>query len=190
MSDAYCTGSSLMPQKRNPDCAELLRGAAGGALGRVVSIMATLKSLPMTYNKDLQDDKRLLFAAIDDASDIVQLSTGLIATMSVDVAAMRADLAPEMLATDLADHLVRLGVPFREAHHIIGSVVKLADDNKTTIDKLSLADLRSIDERFADNVETVFDFDTSVESRNSTGGTSKRAVQQQIENMLVQCKKK
>lgn len=180
MADAYCTGSSLMPQKRNPDCAELLRGQAGGAIGRLVALLVTLKATPSTYNKDLQDDKRLLFAAVDDADDVMQLCTGLIATMQINCDAMRADLSAEMLATDLADHLVRRGVPFREAHHIVGSAVKLAEARAVAIDKLSLADLRGIDARFGDDVERVFDFEASVESRDSAGGTSRRSVVVQI----------
>jgi len=169
-----------MPQKRNPDCAELLRGQAGGAIGRLVALLVTLKATPSTYNKDLQDDKRLLFAAVDDADDVMQLCTGLIATMQINCDAMRADLSAEMLATDLADHLVRRGVPFREAHHIVGSAVKLAEARAVAIDKLSLADLRGIDARFGDDVERVFDFEASVESRDSAGGTSRRSVAVQI----------
>lgn len=180
MADAYCTGSSLMPQKRNPDCAELLRGQAGGAIGRLVALLVTLKATPSTYNKDLQDDKRLLFAAVDDADDVMQLCTGLVATMQINRDAMRADLSAEMLATDLADHLVRRGVPFREAHHIVGSAVKLAEARAVAIDKLTLADLRGIDARFGDDVERVFDFEASVESRDSAGGTSRRSVVAQL----------
>jgi argininosuccinate lyase len=183
MADAYCTGSSLMPQKRNPDCAELLRGQAGGAIGRLVAMLTTLKSLPFTYNKDLQDDKRLLFSAVDDADDVVQLCTGLIATMKINAGAMLADLSTEMLATDLADHLVRRGVPFREAHHIVGSVVKLAETRRVGIDKLPLADLRAIDARFGDDVATIFDFEVSVESRDSIGGTSRRSVCAQLADL-------
>lgn len=148
-----------------------------------MALLATLKALPYTYNKDLQDDKRVLFAAIDDANDVVQLTDGIVSTLLVDGDATRADLSPEMLATDLADHLVRRGVPFREAHHIVGRVVKLADAERTTIDRLTLAQLRAVDARFGDDVARVFDFDASVESRDVDGGTSRRAVALQLEQL-------
>ena len=118
IDDAYATGSSLMPQKKNPDALELLRGKAGMAIGRSVGIMATLKGLPRAYNKDLQEDKVPLFEAVDTVRDCLAIATGVIVTMRPNPRMMAKALCPEMLATDLADYLVRKGVPFRETHHI------------------------------------------------------------------------
>lgn len=118
IDDAYATGSSLMPQKKNPDALELLRGKAGIALGKAVGLTATLKGLPRAYNKDLQEDKLLLFAAMDTVKDCLAIATGVICTMKPNPEKLIEALSPEMLATDLADYLVRKGVPFRETHHI------------------------------------------------------------------------
>lgn len=118
IDDAYATGSSLMPQKKNPDALEILRGKAGVALGKAVGMTATLKGLPRAYNKDLQEDKVLLFGAFDTVKDCLAITTGVIVTMKPNPEMLRKALSPEMLATDLADYLVRRGVPFRETHHI------------------------------------------------------------------------
>lgn len=118
IDDAYATGSSLMPQKKNPDALELLRGKAGIALGRAVGLTATLKGLPRAYNKDLQEDKVPLFDAVDSVKDCLAIATGVIVTMKPNQEKLMEALCPEMLATDLADYLVRKGVPFRETHHI------------------------------------------------------------------------
>lgn len=118
IDDAYATGSSLMPQKKNPDALELLRGKAGIALGRAVGLTATLKGLPRAYNKDLQEDKVPLFDAVDTVKDCLAIATGVIATLKPNPDMLKKALCPEMLATDLADYLVRKGVPFRETHHI------------------------------------------------------------------------
>jgi argininosuccinate lyase len=118
IDDAYATGSSLMPQKKNPDALELLRGKAGIALGKAVGFTATLKGLPRAYNKDLQEDKVPLFEAVDTVKDCLAIATGVIVTMKPNPEMLKKALSPEMLATDLADYLVRKGVPFRETHHI------------------------------------------------------------------------
>lgn len=118
IDDAYATGSSLMPQKKNPDALEILRGKAGIALGKAVGMTATLKGLPRAYNKDLQEDKVLLFGAFDTVKDCLAITTGVIVTMKPNPDMLMKALSPEMLATDLADYLVRRGVPFRETHHI------------------------------------------------------------------------
>jgi argininosuccinate lyase len=118
VDDAYATGSSLMPQKKNPDALEILRGKAGVALGRAVGFTATLKGLPRAYNKDLQEDKIPLFQAVDTVKDCIAITTGVILTMKPNPEMLMKALCPEMLATDLADYLVRKGVPFRETHHI------------------------------------------------------------------------
>jgi len=180
ISDAYATGSSLMPQKKNPDALELLRGKAGMALGRAVGFTATLKGLPRAYNKDLQEDKRGLFEAIDTTSDCVQIATGVLGTLTVDVEKMGSGLCKEMLATDLADYLVRKGVPFRETHHISGAVVRTAEEMGTDIGSLTLEQLKKIDDRFEADAMEVWNYEMSVERKCSTGGTSLSSVEEQI----------
>ena len=180
ISDAYSTGSSLMPQKKNPDALELLRGKAGMALGRAVGFTATLKGLPRAYNKDLQEDKRGLFDAIDTTEDCVQIATGVLGTLKVDAEKMGSGLCKEMLATDLADYLVRKGVAFRETHHISGAVVRVAEEMGTDIGSLTLEQLQNVDSRFEADVMEIWNYEQSVERKCSTGGTSLSSVEEQI----------
>mmetsp|Transcript_41776 Transcript_41776/g.87676 ORF Transcript_41776/g.87676 Transcript_41776/m.87676 type:complete len:469 (+) Transcript_41776:233-1639(+) len=185
MDDAYATGSSLMPQKKNPDALELLRGKAGVALGRSVGLMATLKGLPRAYNKDLQEDKVPLFDAVDTVKDCLAIATGVIVTMRPNPKMLMKALCPEMLATDLADYLVRRGVPFRETHHISGACVRLAEEQEVSIDTLTLEQLQKIDSRFEEDVLKVWDYVASVERKSSIGGTSKARVLEQVENCIA-----
>lgn len=185
IDDAYATGSSLMPQKKNPDALELLRGKAGIMLGKAVGVMATLKGLPRAYNKDLQEDKVPLFEAIDTVKDCIAIATGVIATMKPKPENLMKALCPEMLATDLADYLVRKGVPFRETHHISGSCVRLAEETDSTIDALTLEQLQKIDPRFEEDVMKVWDYEVSVERKSSIGGTAKSCVIKQIEDCIA-----
>lgn len=184
IDDAYATGSSLMPQKKNPDALELLRGKAGIALGRAVGFTATLKGLPRAYNKDLQEDKVPLFQAVDTVKDCLAIATGVIVTMKPNPDMLMKALCPEMLATDLADYLVRRGVPFRETHHISGACVRLAEEQKVSIDTLTLEQLQAIDPRFEEDVMQVWDYEVSVERKSSTGGTSKATVMKQIDDLM------
>jgi argininosuccinate lyase len=183
IDDAYATGSSLMPQKKNPDALELLRGKAGIALGRAVGFTATLKGLPRAYNKDLQEDKVPLFAAVDTVKDCLAIATGVLVTLKPNPDMLMKALCPEMLATDLADYLVRKGVPFRETHHISGACVRLAEEQKVSIDTLTLEQLQAIDARFEEDVMKVWDYTVSVERKCSIGGTSKASVLDQIEKI-------
>ncbi|KAK9452967.1 L-Aspartase-like protein [Dipodascopsis uninucleata] len=181
LADAYSTGSSLMPQKKNADSLELLRGKSGRVFGSLAGFMMTLKSLPSTYDKDLQEDKEPLFDVLTTVSHSISIATGVISTLSADKEKMLAALTPDMLATDLADYLVRKGVPFRETHHISGSVVRLAEETGIPIDKLSLEQLKSVDARFSADVhQEVFDYEKSVERRTAIGGTSKSAILDQV----------
>jgi len=184
IDDAYATGSSLMPQKKNPDALELLRGKAGTVLGRAVGFTATLKGLPRAYNKDLQEDKIPLFETVDTVKDCLAIATGVIATLKLQEKQLRKSLCPEMLATDLADYLVRRGVPFRETHHISGACVRLAEENQVSIDTLTLEQLQNIDSRFEADVMEVWDYEASVERKSSIGGTAKASVQKQIDDCL------
>lgn len=184
LADAYSTGSSLMPQKKNPDSLELLRGKSGRTFGHLAGFMMSMKATPSTYNKDLQEDKEPLFDNMVTASHSIQIATGVLSTLRIVPEKMKAALTMDMLATDLADYLVRKGVPFRETHHLSGEAVHLAEiNNLSGIDKLSLEQYKSIDARFDADVVKVFDFEASVERRTAVGGTAKSAVLAQLKNL-------
>ncbi|MFN3980993.1 MAG: argininosuccinate lyase [Caldilinea sp.] len=183
LADAYSTGSSLMPQKKNPDALELLRGKSGRLAGHLTGLMMTLKGLPSTYNKDLQEDKEPLFDAVASMSGALQIACGVLSTLQTNPAAMRAALTPEMLATDLAEYLVRKGVPFREAHHIAGAAVQMAEVQGVALSDLELSDLQKLHRAFDEDVSAVWSFDLSVERRDVEGGTSRRSVLAQIAHL-------
>jgi argininosuccinate lyase len=186
LSDAYSTGSSLMPQKKNADSLELIRGKSGRAFGHMAGLYVTIKGLPTTYNKDLQESVEPLIDHIKTVGDSMQIATGVLSTLTINPEKMKAALAPEMLATEFADYLVRKGVPFREGHHISGRVVALAEDQGVPMDQLSLEQLKGIDGRLGDDVNECLDYERAVELKNATGGTSKSAVREQIEMLNKQ----
>lgn len=181
LSDAYATGSSLMPQKKNPDMFELGRGKAGTLLGLLTGLMATLKGLPSTYDKDLQEDKPAVFAAFDTLTVLLPVLANAIRTLTVRPERMRAALDPAMLATDLADYLVEKGVPFREAHEAAGKAVAAAAETGTSIEVLPLETYQSLHPGFGSDVRSVFDAGKSVSRRKSLGGTAPEAVEVQIQ---------
>src|SRR6478609_1063718 len=182
LSDAFTTGSSIMPQKRNPDAAELIRGKTGRVLGDFVALAAVVKGLVLTYGTDLQEDKERVF----DAADTLELSLAAMAAMAADLTAqperMRAACEPGFpTATDLADWVVRvLKTPFREAHHIAGSIVKLAETQGVTLDKLALAEMQKIEPAITAEVFKVLTPEASVASRMSLGGTAPARVKEQL----------
>jgi argininosuccinate lyase len=182
LSDAFTTGSSIMPQKRNPDAAELIRGKTGRVLGDFVALATVVKGLALAYGSDLQEDKERVF----DAADTIELSLAAMAAMIADLKAvpdaMRRAAEPGFpTATDLADWLVRvLKKPFREAHHIAGSIVKLAEDKGVLLEKLSLADMQTIEPSITKEVLDVLSLDASVNSRVSFGGTAPKRVREQV----------
>ena len=180
LADAYSTGSSLMPQKKNPDSLELLRGKAGRVFGDMSGLLMTLKGLPSTYNKDLQEDKEPLFDAIETLSGALPVAAGLLATLAVHPQRMAAALTPELLATDLAEYLVRKGVPFRETHHIAGAAVAQAEAQGIALSELPLATLQALHPAFEEDAAEIWSYARSVEQREATGGTSRRAVREQI----------
>ncbi|KAG5419563.1 ARG4 [Candida metapsilosis] len=187
LADAYSTGSSLMPQKKNPDSLELLRGKSGRIFGELSGFLMSIKSIPSTYNKDMQEDKEPLFDALTTVEHSILIATGVISTLKINKANMEGALTMDMLATDLADYLVRKGVPFRETHHISGECVRKAEDeNLSGIDKLSFEQLKEIDDRFEKDVMDTFDFEVSVERRDAIGGTAKSAVLSQLKNLRSQ----
>ena len=183
LSDSYSTGSSIMPQKRNPDAAELVRGHAGRILGALTALSVTMKGLPLAYAKDMQDDKQPVFEAHDLLTLSLAAMTGMVDTVTFNTGRMRAAAeAGHATATDLADWLVReANVPFREAHHITGRAVRLADERGVKLWELGLDDLRSIDERIETGVFNVLSPDASVKSRTSFGGTAPAQVRKRIE---------
>ena len=174
LSDAFTTGSSIMPQKRNPDAAELMRAKSGRVIGDLNALLIVMKGLPLAYSKDMQDDKEPVFEAADTMELCIAAAAGMIRDLTVDEARMRgAAGAGFTTATDLADWLVRvLGIPFRQAHHVTGRIVKLAEDKGCAIEDLSLDDMRSVEANITGDVYDVLGVDNSVGSRNSFGGTA------------------
>jgi len=181
VDEAYSTGSSLMPQKKNPDALELMRGKSGRVVGHLMSLLTTLKGLPSGYNKDLQEDKEAVFDAIDTLKMELPIAAGVIRTLTVNAGRMSAALDDGMLATDLADYLVRKGVPFRQSHHLVGRAVRRAEELSVPLKELSLAEYQAIHPAFAEDVYAVFDFRRSVERRDAEGSTAPGAVRAQIE---------
>ncbi|KFW86415.1 Argininosuccinate lyase, partial [Manacus vitellinus] len=183
LSDTYCSGSSLMPQKKNPDSLELIRSKAGRVFGRLAAILMVLKGLPSTYNKDLQEDKEAVFDVVDTLNAVLQVATGVISTLQINKENMEKALSPEILSSDLALYLVHKGMPFRQAHIAAGKAVHLAETKGTTINNLSLEDLKSISPLFGSDVSQVFSVVSSVEQYTATGGTAKSSVSAQIEQL-------
>nr|CAD7196095.1 unnamed protein product [Timema douglasi] len=221
LSDSYSTGSSLMPQKRNPDSLELIRGRAGRIYGHSLLLnpdltakwctpgpeqpgggwvepqrkpsqvhtrdrrlsagfMMVLKGLPSTYNKDLQEDKEAMFDVYDSLESILKVATGVFQTLTINENKCRAALSSDMLATDVAYYLVRKGVGFRDAHSLAGKVVALAEQLGVSLSELALEQLKSISEKFTEDVSKVWDYESSVEQYQTTGGTSRASVLKQV----------
>ena len=185
LDDGYSTGSSLMPQKKNPDTLELTRGKSGRLLGNLTGMLATLKGLPSTYDKDLQEDKEPVFDAFDTLGYTLPVMAGLLRTLTLRGDKMAAQLEPNLLATDLADYLVKRGVPFRQAHHIVGEVVQLAEDKNVLMTDLSLADLQGVSIHFGEDVTAAFSVTAALANRNVPGGVSPQALQAQLAQALL-----
>ena len=182
LADAFCTGSSLMPQKKNPDIAELSRGKTARVYGSLMALLTLCKGLPLTYNRDLQEDKEQIFDAIDTVKKILRVYPPMIATLSLKAENMlKAASDPALMATDLAERLVELGVPFRNAHHRVGAFVKWCRDNNQALNKVSLAEMRiSIPEATPDFLE-LFSPESSVAKREVPGGTGFKTVRAGID---------
>jgi len=183
LADAFSTGSSLMPQKKNPDVFELTRGKAGTLLGLLTGLLATLKGLPSTYDKDLQEDKTPVFQATDTLLAILPVVAGALRSITVKAERMRNAIDSSMLATDLADYLVEKGVPFRTAHEITGKVVREAGEKKVPMEEIPLEAYQAISPVFEADVYQVFDPMRSIEKRNAIGGTSLQSVKNQIQKI-------
>lgn len=171
LDDAYSTGSSIMPQKKNPDIAELVRGKTGRVYGALMSILTTMKGLPLAYNKDMQEDKELTFDAIDTTKGCIKLFTGMIKTMKINKKAMaKSALGGFTNATDAADYLVKHGVPFRDAHGIIGQLVLYGIENNKSLDDMTLEEYKAISPVFEADIYDAISLETCVNLRNTIGG--------------------
>jgi argininosuccinate lyase len=186
LSDKFTTGSSIMPQKRNPDAAELVRAKPGRILGALISLLTVMKGLPLTYSKDMQEDKEPAFDAFDSLSLAIAATAGMVRDLEPDKASMRKAAASGFsTATDLADWLVRaLKMPFRDAHHVTGALVALAERKGVDLPDLSLADMQRIERRITKDVYGVLSVEASVASRNSFGGTAPANVRREAQRWL------
>jgi argininosuccinate lyase len=174
LADAYSTGSSLMPQKKNPDVPELVRGKTGRVIGNLVSLLTVLKGLPLTYNRDLQEDKEPIFDTSLTLRDSLEVTAGAMATLRVNVARMRAAADdPMLLATDLAEALVRVGVPFREAHEAVGRIVAHCLEKDLDLRALSREDLRAFHVAFEASAGELLSLERALEERSLTGATAR-----------------
>jgi argininosuccinate lyase len=181
IDDAYATGSSIMPQKKNPDVAELARGKAGRLIGGLTGLLTTLKGLPLTYNRDLQEDKEPVFDAVDTLLLVLPAMAGLIATLRVNGKRLR-ELAPAgfTLATDLAEYLVQRGVAFREAHEIVGHLVVWCQVNDVSLEEVSDEDLAKVSAHLTPDVRAVLTVEGALAARKGFGGTAPERVAEQL----------
>lgn len=181
LDDAFSTGSSIMPQKKNPDIAELARGKAGRLIGNHAGLLATLKALPLSYNRDLQEDKEPVFDSVDNLLLVLPAFTGMVATLVFNTERLQV-LAPEgySLATDVAEWLVKQGIPFRDAHEITGELVKFCEQHGIQLDEATDAQLAAISKHLTPEVKKVIDVQSAISSRNGAGGTSHDQVDNQI----------
>ncbi|MCW3818963.1 argininosuccinate lyase [Micromonospora sp. DR5-3] len=181
LDDAFATGSSIMPQKKNPDIAELARGKAGRLIGNLTGLLGTLKGLPLAYNRDLAEDKRAAFDTVETLLTVLPAMAGLVRTMRVQVAELAAQATEGFtLATEVADWLARQGVPFNEAHEITGAVVRLCEERGVDLDALGAEDLASVDPRLTPDVRAVLMVEAALAARSGTGGTAPERVEDQI----------
>ncbi|HSG10011.1 MAG TPA: argininosuccinate lyase [Longimicrobiales bacterium] len=185
LSDGFSTGSSLMPQKRNPDAAELARGKSARLVGNLTGLLALLKGLPTGYNRDLQEDKEFLFDTVDTLRLVLPAMAGAMETAAFRPDRMEAVMDAQLLATDLADYLVRRGVPFRESHEVVGRLVRRSEQAGVSLSSLELSVFQEEHPAFGADVHDVFHWARSADSRDSDGGTSRRAVRQQLDAARV-----
>jgi argininosuccinate lyase len=182
LDDAYSTGSSIMPQKKNPDIAELVRGKTGRVYGALMSLLTTMKGLPLAYNKDMQEDKELTFDAIDTVKGCLTLFAGMLSTIQFRNKTMETSAMKGFTnATDAADYLVKKGVPFRDAHAIIGRLVLYCIGKDTSIDELSIEELQAISPVFTEDVYREISLETCVEKRLTHGAPSAAVMKKQVE---------
>lgn len=190
LDDAFATGSSIMPQKKNPDVAELVRGKTGRAYGNLQTLLTMMKGIPLAYNKDMQEDKEALFDSMETVKLALSAMTPMIATMTADAKSMRQAASKGFInATDCADYLTKKGMPFREAYRVIGGLVKSCIEKDQTLEDLSLEAYRSFSKLFEEDIFEVIDLKTCVEKRDIEGGPAPKAVSQQIEKLKAELDK-
>jgi argininosuccinate lyase len=181
LDDAWCTGSSIMPQKRNPDVAEVARSRAGRAIGDLVAMLTVAKGLTLSYNRDFQEDKKAVFDTIDTVSSAVEVLREMISTAAFQKQRMEEALQEGFLtATEVADYLVRKGLPFREAHGLVGQVVSYCEKQGTTMAELTIEEWRSFSREFQDDIAECISPRGAVEAKGSPGGTAPARVQEQL----------
>ena len=181
LSDEVCTGSSIMPQKKNPDMAELIRGGASKTIANLMGLLSLMKNLPLTYNRDLQDDKEYIFSSIDFTKDSLKLLSLIIDGMQPNIEKMKSDcFTGQITATDLADYLVEKGIAFRKAHEIVGKIVAHAEKKKVQIFELEISDLRKFSKFINEDVANYLDPQKTILSRKQVGGTAPSQVKKEI----------
>lgn len=184
ISDAFCTGSSLMPQKKNPDAVELIRGKTGRVYGSLTSLLTIMKALPLAYNRDMQEDKVALFDAVDTVLGVLEILNAMLPEVRFNTELMhKTAVSGYSTATDIAEYLVAKGVPFRTAHEITGRIVRYAIDNQKELKDLTLAEYQGFCDKISDDIYKAVDVVTSVQSRKSYGGTSETSVKRQLKNL-------
>ncbi|HDY86729.1 MAG TPA: argininosuccinate lyase [bacterium] len=180
VDDAYSTGSSMLPQKKNPDSLELIRGKTGRIYGNLISLLTLLKGVPLAYCKDLQEDKEPLFDSVDNVSISIKIFRGVLDTLKIDRKRIRKLSGEYLLAVDLSDYLVKKGMPFRESHEVVGGLIKYAVDNNISLLKIPLEKYKKSSKLFEKDIYKVIDLKKSVESKKTTGSTSPSSVKKQI----------
>jgi len=182
LDDSFCTGSSIMPQKKNPDAAELIRGKTGRVYGNLINLLTMMKALPLAYNHDMQEDKEPLFDTVYTLESSLFLMSKMIESMQVDKEKMEKGTQGDFsTATELADYLVRSGVPFREAHKLVGGIVIYCLENKKYLEDLTLSELKSFYKKLDENTLDILKPQSAVETKNSFGGTSLKRVKESIQ---------
>jgi argininosuccinate lyase len=180
LDDAWSTGSSMMPQKKNPDSVELIRGKSGRFIGNYMRFAATCKGVGLTYYKDLQEDKEPIFDSLYQMEMVLKVFTQVLLTLKIKNESIRKDLDPFLIATDLADYLVKKGMPFRQAHKVVGKIVGYSVESGIALDKMGHKKLAEFSELYTQDVEQLFVWQTAVNNRNIAGGTARSSVDEQI----------
>jgi argininosuccinate lyase len=180
IDDKYATGSSIMPQKKNPDSLELIRGKAASAIGHLAALLSLCHGLPHSYNRDLQEDKKHIFEIVEIAKGSLEIFTGVLKTLKIKRGIITRKLSPMLLATEIADYLTQKGTPFRKAHKITGKIVKWAEENDSSLNEVPLSKLKDFSSMFEEEIYDFLNFKKAISRRNLTGGTGEKSVKEQI----------
>lgn len=180
IDDKYTTGSSIMPQKKNPDSLELIRGKAASSIGHCTALLSLCHGLAHSYNRDLQEDKKHIFEIVEIAKGSLDIFTGVLETLKINKENITRSLSPALLATEIADYLTKKGTPFRTAHEITGKIVKWAEENNTSLNEVPLSKLKNFSPLFEEEIYNYLNFENAISRRNLTGGTGEKPVKEQI----------